>query len=302
MSGKSELLLTGGNGFLGQNILKTLSKYYKISTLGRSAVNDLQFNLSTEVPVFDIRYSVVVHAAGLAHVNNKTLLDSSYFFDINLTGTQNLLKGLAKAGLPKEFVFISSVSVYGKEYGTSNLENENLMASDPYGLSKIYAEQLAIDWCRKNGVICTVLRLPIVVGKNPPGNLGAMVRGIKKGYYFNIGGGKAKKSMVLAEDIAEFIPIVAPLGGIYNLTDGYHPTFRELSEALAKKKVFNLPLTVARLIGKIGDNLRGRFPLDTARVLKMTSDLTFDDTKARMVGWNSRKILEYLNQNDLNNE
>ena len=130
---------------------------------------------------------------------------------------------------------------------------------------------------------------------------GAMVKGIKNGYYFNIGGGKARKSMVLAEDIAEFILRVAPMGGIYNLTDGHHPSFRELSETIAKRTVFNLPLSVAQLLGKMGDHLRGRFPLDTARILKMTSDLTFDDTKARMVGWNTHRILEYLDNNDIRN-
>jgi hypothetical protein len=41
------------------------------------------------------------------------------------------------------------------------------------------------------------LVLPLLVGENPRGNLGVMMRAIDKGYYFNIGGGKARKSMVL---------------------------------------------------------------------------------------------------------
>jgi nucleoside-diphosphate-sugar epimerase len=295
----SDLLLTGGYGFLGQYLYNYLTKHYKITTLGLVAANDLQFNLSKGVPDIDKRHFLVVHTAGKAHINSKTPSDSNSFFNINFTGTQNLLKGLTIAGLPNEFVFISSIAVYGRDYGTNIFEEEELMASDPYGLSKIYTEQLVNDWCTKNGVVCTILRLPLVVGRKPPGNLGAMVEGIKKGYYFNIGGGEARKSMVLAEDIAEFIPRVAPIGGIYNLTDGYHPSFRELSEAVAKRTVFNLPFSVARLFGKMGDHFRGRFPLDTARILKMTSDLTFDDTKARMVGWNPQRILEYLDKNDI---
>ena len=295
------ILLTGGNGFLGHYLYNYFTKVYKITTLGIAAANDLQFNLSKEVPVIDKRYFLVVHTAGKAHLSSKTPSDSNSFFDINYSGTQNLLKGLTIAGLPNEFVFISSVAVYGREYGINIFEDEELMASDPYGLSKIYTEQLVNDWCTKNRVVCTILRLPLVVGRKPPGNLGAMVKGIKNGYYFNIGGGKARKSMVLAEDIAEFILRVAPMGGIYNLTDGHHPSFKELSEAIAKRTVFNLPLSVAQLLGKMGDHLRGRFPLDTARILKMTSDLTFDDTKARMVGWNPHRILEYLDNNDIKN-
>lgn len=46
---------------------------------------------------------------------------------------------------------------------------------------------------KQHNVVCTILRLPLLVGTNPPGNLGAMIKGIARGYYFNIGGGKSKK-------------------------------------------------------------------------------------------------------------
>lgn len=49
--------------------------------------------------------------------------------------------------------------------------------------------------------------------------------------------------MVLAQDVAAFIDKVSLVGGIYNLTDGYHPGFSELSEFISKrlnKKTFQL--------------------------------------------------------------
>jgi hypothetical protein len=141
--------------------------------------------------------------------------------------------------------------------------------------------------------------LPLLVDKNPPGNLGAMTRAIQKGYYFNIGGGKAKKSMVLAEDVAKFILKIAPIGGIYNLTDGVHPTFKELSTSIAKKKLFNLPLRLAKIFAKIGDVLGDKSPLNSIKLKKITSDLTFDDSKAREKGWNPQAVLDYLKNNDL---
>lgn len=104
----------------------------------------------------------------------------------------NLLRGLEKNKLPKEFVFISSLAVYGKEEEVNINENYPLNAKDPYVLSKINSEKLIQDWCKKDNVICTILRLPLLVGESPPGNLGAMIKA-NKGYYFNIGGDKAKK-------------------------------------------------------------------------------------------------------------
>jgi nucleoside-diphosphate-sugar epimerase len=124
-----------------------------------------------------------------------------------------------------------------------------------------------------------------------------MIKGIQKGYYFNIGGGKAKKSMVLSDDIAKSIIKVAEIGGIYNLTDGYHPSFAELSNTismqLGKGKPVNMPLWLARLIAKFGDLLVSKAPLNTNKLKKITSDLTFDDRKAREVfGWNPTPVLE----------
>lgn len=141
-------------------------------------------------------------------------------------------------------------------------------------------------------------RLPLLVGDNPPGNLGAIIKAIRNGYYFNINGGKAMKSMVLAEDVAKFIPTIAPIGGIYNLTDGVHPSFYQLSLAISKKRIYNLPLFLARMVAKFGDLYGYKAPLNSIKLDKLISDLTFDDSKARIMGWNPRHVLEFFtNQN-----
>ncbi len=174
---------------------------------------------------------------------------------------------------------------------------------DSYGRSKIEAEKLVVEWCETNNVTYTILRLPLVVASNPPGNLGAMVNGIKVNCYFNIGGGTVRKSMVLAQDVAKFILIAAQVGGVYNLTDGYHPSFYELSNyisfQLGKRPPGNLPICVAKLVAKVGDLIGSRAPINTEKLLKITSDLTFDDSKARKAfGWNPSPVLEYFKVSD----
>ena len=201
--------------------------------------------------------------------------------------------------MPKSFIFISSVSVYGRETGNNIDEDAPLLAKDPYGLSKIQAENFVLGWCKQHNVVCTILRLPLLVGANPPGNLGAMINGIRNGYYFNIAGGKAKKSMVLADDVAKSIIKVAEIGGIYNLTDGYHPSFSEISNnfsfQLGKKKPNSLPMWLANLIAKFGDIIGNKAPLNTHKLKKITSDLTFDDSKARMAfGWNPSPVVDFF--------
>lgn len=292
------LLITGSTGFFGKELIRVLKDSYLIYELSKP--NGLKaIRLEKEVPMFSKAFDMVVHSAGKAHSIPKNEIDRNKFFEVNVKGTQNLLKGLEIVGLPKQIVFISSVAVYGIEHGFSIPERTELKANDPYGLSKIQTEKLIIDWCKKNNVTCTILRLPLLVGQNPPGNLGAMIKAIQKGYYFNIGGGKAKKSMVLAEDVARFIPIIAPIGGTYNLTDGDHPSFKDLSIAIAKKNIVNIPLLLGIFIAKAGDLFGSKAPLNSIKIKKIICDLTFDDSKARNMGWEPKSVLEYLKQKDL---
>jgi nucleoside-diphosphate-sugar epimerase len=290
-------LLTGGSGFLGYFISKTISENNILVSLSRNS-KQYPICLDQKVPFFSDKFDLVIHAAGKAHSVPKTSLEKQSFFEVNFKGTQNLLKGLEESqSLPKAFVFISSVAVYGRENGINISEDAPLLANDSYGLSKIQAEHLVLDWCKRNNVICTILRLPLLAGASPPGNLGAMIKGIRKCYYFNIAGGAAQKSMVLASDVAQCILKVSEIGGIYNLTDGYHPTFNELSSTislqLGRKFVPNMPLFFAKILAKIGDFIGDKFPLNTNKLKKITSDLTFDDSKAREAfGWDPRAVLE----------
>jgi len=286
--------LTGANGFLGQSISHQIYLEGVIS-LGRSS-SDIRCDLCSQIPNLPT-VEIVIHAAGKAHSVPKTVVEKKEFFDVNVKGTENLLKGLEQApALPKSFVFISSVSVYGMERGTNIDETHPVEAKDPYGLSKIQAEKIVADWCAKHDVICGILRLPLLVGANPPGNLGTMIKGIKKGYYFNIAGGEARKSMVMAEDVAKIIPRLSEVGGVYNLTDGYHPSFIELSKHIAnqfgKKYVPNMPKPLAASLAKIGDVIP-QFPLNSSKLNKITSDLTFNDDKARAyLGWSPKRVLD----------
>jgi nucleoside-diphosphate-sugar epimerase len=289
-----DILLTGASGFLGRTIQSELCGF-RIISLGRSEENKIVADITKEIidlPAVDM----VIHAAGKAHSIPTTNLEEQVFFDVNYIGTQNLLKGF-EVNLPRFFVYISTVSVYGRGTGSLLTEDTLLSATDAYGQSKILAEQVVRQWCAHNNVVCTILRLPLIAGFNPPGNLKAMISGIKKGYYFNISGNKAKKSIVLARDVARIIPKAAQIGGVYNLTDGYHPSLNELSAIIARqlqrKNPKSIPLIVARFIAYLGTNLSSKIPLTIDKLNKMTSNLTFSDEKAReQLDWAPSPVLE----------
>lgn len=291
----NKVLITGSSGFLSQNIVKSISDFGCIDKLSRNC-SDINIDLSKEVPVFSEKYDLVIHAAGLAHITSIGNTPMDAFYLTNVIGTINLLKGLSKQK-PNKLVFISSVSVYGLNLSKLLNEEAELLASDPYGKSKIEAEEIVLKWCNENNIICTILRLPLVVGPNPPGNLGNMIQAIRRGYYFNVSGGVANKSMVLVSDIAKYIIKASEVGGTYNLTDGYHPSFNELSYCISlqigRKFVPNLPVFFAKILAFIGDKIWVKFPLNSDKLNKITSTLTFDDSKARKAfGWNPTPVLK----------
>ena len=276
---------------------RTLEANGRVVCLGRHADSEIFCDLSVEIPVIGT-VDLVVHAAGKAHMVPSNDNEAAAFWSVNYEGTCNLLRALEKAApLPQCFVFISSVAVYGLDSGVNIDETAPLNGSTPYAQSKIAAEQAVKDWCNRHQVNCVILRLPLVVGENAPGNLGKMRSAIQKGYYVRIKGNPARKSVVSAEDVAGIIPALLDKQGTFNLTDGCHPLFSQIEEAISRETGrpvrFSLQIALLQFVAKIGDFIP-RFPLNTARLQKMTSTLTFSDAKARAeLGWNPQPAFHY---------
>ena len=275
-----KILLTGGSGFLGSYILDFLeNENYELVKVGRSEKSDIKIDLSHN-RLSKIEVDYVIHVAGKAHVVPKTEEEKEEFFNTNYIGTNNLLHGLDPTKL-QSIIFISTVAVYGKEVGELIDEKSPLLGNTPYALSKIKAEKSIIDFGIINNIRTVVLRLPLVTGKNPLGNLSAIIKAIDKGYYFRIGKGLAKKSIIAASDVANLIPELFDLNGVYNLTDVKHPMISEIDSIIAKKfnkRIKIIPKDLIRIISKIGD-IFSFFPFNSSKFDKLTKNLTFSNKK-----------------------
>lgn len=292
----NRLLFTGASGFLGDNIRPILERIYDVYTIGLTDYDDLKVNIAKEVPPIDRHFDIVLHAAGKAHSIPKTEAEKQVFYDVNYQGTVNLCEALERVGVPKALVFISTVAVYGCECGENIEEDHSLLGITPYAKSKIMAEHYLTEWCERNGVKLSILRPSLLAGHNAPGNLGAMVKGIQKGYYFNIAGGKARKSILMAEDIAHLLPLLVEIGGVYNVCDSYHPSYAEISASMAKqlgkRRPISIPYYVGWFLAKIGDCLGPKALFNSNKLEKMFNTLTFSNEKARQVlGWEPLDVL-----------
>lgn len=292
-----KLLFTGGTGFLGKNVMPILTQKYEVTTCGITPDDMIKVNLAKEVPNLYERYDVVLHACGKAHVVPKTEAEKQAFFDVNYQGTVNLCKALENTIVPKALVFISTVAVYGCEYGDLIDETHPLEGDSPYAKSKIMAEEYLTQWCLDHQVKLSILRPSLLAGRNAPGNLGAMVNGIKKGFYMNIAGGKVVKSILMAEDIARLLPLLEEKGGIYNVCDTRQPSFGEISmsvaQQLGKGKPLSIPYWMAWCMAKVGDLLGNKAPINSYKLEKMTKSLTFSNEKARHeLNWEPLDVLD----------
>lgn len=294
---RTKLLFTGASGFLGSNILPNLQMMFDVKTMGLSSSDTYNVNIANTVPVLDEPFEVVLHAAGKAHMVPKTEEEKKLFFDINYQGTVNLCNALESSEIiPKAFIYISTVAVYGLETGENITEDYPLYGKDPYALSKIQAEEFLTIWCAQNNVILSIIRPSLIAGTNPPGNLGAMIKGIKTGRYFSIAEGKARKSVLMAQDIALLLPSLIDKGGIYNVCDDSQPTFRELEQLIAKqlgkRPPISIPYWLSKSMALVGNILGKRAPINSLKLSKITESLTFSNKKAKQeLGWQPMNVL-----------
>ena len=292
-----KLLFTGASGFLGRNIYQLLEKTYVIKTAGLTSQDYYKIDIARNIPVFTEVFDIVLHAAGKAHSIPKTGEEKQLFFDVNLQGTKNLCTALENSGIPKAFIFISTVAVYGCDSGENITEEHPLNGTTPYALSKIKAEKYLEGWCAMHNVKLSILRPSLIAGPNPPGNLGAMIRGIRNGKYLSIAGGKARKSVLMVQDIANLLPMLIEKGGIYNVCDSYQPSFRELEMVICKQLNKKLPLSIpywfAKSMAVLGDCFGENTPINSLKLRKITNSLTFSNEKAvRELGWKPMNVLK----------
>lgn len=291
------LLFTGASGFLGSNVLPLLEENYDVDTLALDKNATYNINLVTDEICLTKKYDVVLHAAGKAHVIPRTSEEEKLFYDINLEGTKKICAALENSGIPKSLVFISTVAVYGCDIGDMITEEHSLDGDSPYARSKLLAEQFLQEWCKTNNVVLTILRPSLIAGKNPPGNLGAMIKGISSGKYLSIAGGVSRKSVLMACDIAKLIPLCEDKGGIFNVCDDSYPSFHELehliSKQLGKKYPVNIPYWVANILAHIGNLMGKKAPINSIRLEKIVKSLTFSNEKIKNeLGFVPTNVLE----------
>ena len=296
------ILLTGHTGFLGSVIYKSLSKEFVVYTLGRSEDSDYRVDFLNWDGRLELRHSIdaIVHVAGLAH--GKSNSDSA-MTKVNLESTK-YLTDLADECQINAFVFISSTAIYGREYGLEIREDEKLQLRTNFAQTKFQSENSILN--RGNAKDSLIIRLPLVIGPNPIGNLGKLLASIQSSKHIFLKGNKARKSVVFASDVATFISnwlkYDEKKSGIVNLTSGKAPTFNWIENTIRQytgsKFFFAFPVG---LLWKTIVFLKHRLGISIPVLGKIFYPLTFSDHLARTkFNYQSKELNQTTFINELN--
>ena len=161
------ILVTGSSGYIGSNFIDTFENEY----------NFLKFSLQENtIDTLNLKnINTILHCAALVH--QKTEYNYKIYDEINLQYPITLAKKAKENGV-KQFIFISTIAVYGEDKEDIN-EKTICTPITPYGKSKLEAERQLEELNDENFII-SIVRPPMVYGYNAPGNIRSLITLVKK--------------------------------------------------------------------------------------------------------------------------
>ncbi|MCQ4271891.1 SDR family oxidoreductase [Pseudomonas kuykendallii] len=213
------ILLTGSTGFVGRGLLERMSAEVGVETV--AVVRDSSVGLPTHAAIFRVgeigadtdwrgaleRIDAVVHCAARVHVMRDTSSDPlAEFRQVNVNGTLNLAEQAARAGV-RRFIFISSVKVNGEgtESGKPYLADSPPAPLDPYGISKMEAEQGLRALASETGMEVVIIRPVLVYGPGVKANFRSMMSWLSKGVPLPLGAIHNSRSLVALDNLVDLI-------------------------------------------------------------------------------------------------
>lgn len=214
----SKVFLTGASGFVGKALLKRLlTDEYRCTVAVRAGLENFpkevevrkinSLNHQHEWSELVMNQEVVVHCAARVHVMNETSVDPLVEFrKINVIGTLNLAREAAQCGV-RRFVFISSIKVNGESTkpGYTFGADDEPAPSDPYGISKMEAEQGLRKLAQETGMEVVIIRPVLIYGPGVKSNFRSMMAWLYRGVPLPLGAIRNKRSLVALDNLVDLI-------------------------------------------------------------------------------------------------
>jgi len=216
MQSKGKVLVTGGAGYIGTEVVKQLlTKGYEVTILdkkqkpeGLEHVKYIEGNIlsSARCVMACGGQDFVIHLAAKPRIP-ESFINPDEYFDNNVTGTRNILTAASAVGVNK-FVYASSSSIYGNNTAPHKPNHK----PDPlnyYAMTKLFGEHLCKQYKIMFNLNYTILRFFTVYSENQPNSndgglmIGKFARLAKEGKVLPIhGDGEFKRDYIHVTDVA----------------------------------------------------------------------------------------------------
>lgn len=253
------VLITGKNSYIGtslENWLRREPDKYKVDTVDMKDGSWKEKDFSV--------YDVVFHVAGIAHIK-ETSDNQELYYKVNRDLSYETAQKAKEDGV-EQFVFLSSMSVYGIEEGVID-KSTPLNPNSAYGKSKIEAEEL-INKLQDDSFIVATLRPPMVYGKDCRGNYPRLVGlALKTPIFPKVDN---KRSMIYIDNLSEFVKqlIDNKSGGLFFPQNAEYVNTSEMVRLIAE--VHGKQIRMTKLFNPL---LR---LLNVSTVNKVFGDLVYD--------------------------
>jgi nucleoside-diphosphate-sugar epimerase len=243
------IAVSGANGFVGRHCVERLrAAGFGVVALARERPADLppgvEWRAAPDLgPDADWRgciegAQVLVHCAARVHVMRDRSADPlTEFRRANRAGTLKLAEDCVRMSVGR-FVFISSIKVNGEETapGRPFTPADEPAPSDPYGQSKLEAEQALFALGRDSGMEIVVVRPVLVYGPGVRANFRALMKAVARGSPLPIARARGQRSLVGVSNLSDLVlagcihPEAA--GRVFLAADGEDMTSAELARRL----------------------------------------------------------------------
>ena len=273
-----KILITGANSYIGTSF----EKYIKENYPNDYCIDTVDMIDGSWREKSFAGYDCVFHVAGIAH-QKETKKNAYLYYKVNRDLAIETANKAKDDGV-KQFIFLSSMSIYGMETGIITKETMPKPKSH-YGKSKWQAEQGIMPLQDKNFKVC-ILRPPMVYGKDCKGNFQTVVRIVKKSPVFPKVNNK--RSMIYIDNLSSFVKDCTDhdLSGIFFPQNNRYLSTVDLAqgigEAINKKIYFDYITGVGVLV------LRCFHPMVKKAFGTLIYDI--DDTKEYCVSSNMDSI------------
>ena len=287
------ILITGVHGFVGSNLVESLSKVHTI--LGLDIVNPIRKGVNYTFSWDDLvkdripEVDAIIHLAGKAH-DTKNQAAAEVYFKVNRDLTIKIFDYFCAHSKIKKFIFFSTAKAAADKVDGVLTEDVVPAPVGPYGESKIAAERYLLsktEEVRSRNQNVYIFRPCLIHGPGNKGNLNLLYNVVKRGIPWPLGAFENRRTFTSIENICFSVNGVLTKdveSGIYNMGDDEALSTNELIEEICKtlgKKahIWKLPKGLMNDIAKIGGLLH--LPLNSERLRKLTENYVSSNAKIK---------------------